>query len=308
VRNAGCGNGRESIANPTPIVHWQQNFVSKFQDREKVMFRIVICVIALLLSACATSLQPMAPKSIEEVKNGKSVVALYDGDEQIRFIENKYLILGVAQVASSSVYRGFWDSNKDISALHAAELSKIGIRSQSLYDVISEVQKPEFIAMQNDMNTQLMKTTKSTGQLNTENKSDLSLVLNPKMREQLLEKGFDYLIWMNWSGYVIHIKALGAPTMESFRTTYWIHDLKQNRTIWSGDIPFGGKVKIEGDSAKAFLEKNNLAGLKREVERMIKEKYDVHLRETRRGAEISKDSVGQIIGLEPKTSSEPATK
>jgi hypothetical protein len=270
------------------------------------MFRVVICVIALLLSACATSLQPMSPKSISEVKNGKSVVALYDGVEQISFIEDKYFVLGVAQVASSSVYRGFWDSNKDISALHAAELSKIGIRSQSLYDVISEVQKPEFVAMQNDMNTQLQTTTKSTGEKSTENKSELSLVLNPKMREQLLEKGFDYLIWMNWSGYVLHIKALGLPTYENFRTTYWIHDLKQNKSIWSGDIPFGGKVKIEGESAKAFLEKNNLAGLKREVERMIKEKYDVRLRETRKG--INKDSVGQIIGLEPKNVTEPATK
>jgi hypothetical protein len=269
-----------------------------------MMFRIAICVFAMLLSACATSLQPMSSKSINEIKNGKSVVAFYDGVEQIRYIEDKYLVLGVAQVASSSVYRGFWDSNKDISAFHAAELSKIGISSQSLYDVISEAQRPEFVEMQSEMNAQLVAPPKSTEEKSTENINDLSLVLKPKMREQLLEKGYDYLIWMNWSGFVLHIKALNLPTYENFMTNYWIHDLKQNKTIWYGGIPFGGKVVIEGDGAKAFLEKKNLAGLKREVERMIREKYDVRMREARRG--INKDSVGQLIGLEPKI--EPATK
>lgn len=253
------------------------------------MFRYTFCAfIFLFLSGCA-SVQPMSTTSLSEFKNGKSAVAFFDGVEGITFIEDKYLVLGVVQVASNSVYQGFWDSNKDISALHAAEFSNIGVRAQSLYDVLTENEKPEFIAIQKEM------YVAASVDNNRDNKNELSLFLNPKLRERLLEKGYDYLIWMTWSGYLLHIHALTVPPHEEFYTTYWIQDLKKNSTIWHGKIWFREKIEFEGSSGKAFLEKNNLSGLKNEVERMVKERYKV-----RTGRGLLNDSVGQIIGLEPR--------
>ena len=245
------------------------------------MLRIVILLWGILLSGCA-SVPPMPTDAAGNIKNSKSVVSFFDVTERINYIEDVYLVLGVAQVTSNSVYSGIWNSNKDLSAVHSEELSKIGVRASSLYDVLSDKEISEITAIQKEMLT-----------LNSPGVDKSELKLNPRYRDILLNKGFNHLFWLTWSGYTLHIKTLGLPTRGSFGTTYWIFDLNSNKLIWSGSFYTTEKVLIVGVTGKEFIEKGNLAGLKSEVTRMTKERYK----------KISIDgqnrkSIGQRIGLE----------
>ncbi len=249
------------------------------------MSRLVVSSCALLLAACA-SVSPMAPDSARDMKTGKVVVAFFDGVEQINYREDVYLVLGVAQVASNSVYGGFWDSSKEISAMHTSEFAKLGVRATSLYDIVTESERAELATIQKEMYSLYSGPTKV---------QDESL-LKPRFRDLLLGKGNDYLVWATWSGYLFHIHTLGLPPHEAFTTTYWVFDLKGNRIVWNGSIGSRERVEMrEGLSGKDFLEKDNLAGLKSRVANMIKERH-----KGRTGRGIYSNSVGQIMGLEVK--------
>lgn len=253
------------------------------------MYRYLVSVFVFALMCGCSTIQPISAVSTNELKSGKSSVALYDDAERINFLEDKYLVLAVAQVASNSEYQGMWDGSKDISALHATEFSRIGVPAHSIYDNLTESGKAELKAMQKEMHAALV------AEKVVENRKELSPYLNPQLRQRLLDNGDDYLIWMTWSGYLMHIQTLGLPPTESFVTNYWIHDLKKNQTVWHGSIGFRETIDLKGVNGKAFLEKDNLAGLKAQVATMIAERYKI-----RSGRGVLNDSVGQIIGIEPK--------
>ncbi len=248
------------------------------------MHRMVIGLCALLLTACV-SITPMAPESAKNLKNSKVVVAFFDGVEQINYREDVYLVLAVAQVASNSVYSGHWDSNKDISAIHVSELGKLGIRAVSLYDSISDPERVELNGVQKDMYAAYTGANKT---------KDASL-LNPRFRDLMVEKGNDYLIWITWLGYQFHMRTLGLQPMESYTSAFWIFDLRRNEVAWFGSISSLGTVSTEGQTGKAFLEKDDLGGLKARVAFMIKERY-----RTRVSAGITRDGLGKLMGLESK--------
>lgn len=242
------------------------------------MLRVIVLLGAAMLSACVTA--PMSPESARTLKSGKSAVAFYDVAERVNYIEDVYLVLGVAQVASESVYSGIWNSNKDLSALHAEELTKIGVQARSIYEALSEAEIAEFTAMQ-----------KGFYALNARQDSS-AIQLKPLYRDLLLQKGFDYLFWLNWPGYTLHLKTLGLPAMESSHTEYWIFDLKQNSLLWNGSIRASENLRIKG-KGKMFLENDDLSGLKTEVTKLTRETYKIgknrrHLIE----------NVGKRIGLE----------
>jgi len=243
------------------------------------MLRVIVLLGVALLSACVTP--PMSPESARTLKSGKSAVAFYDVTERINYIEDVYLVLGVAQVASESVYSGIWNSNKDLSAMHAEELAKIGVRVRSVYDALSEAEISGFTAMQKELYA-----------LNTSGQDTSAIQLKPLHRDLLLQKGFDYLFWLNWSGYTLHIKTLGLPSLETSNTEYWIFDLKKNSLLWHGTIRATDRLRIKG-KGKVFLEKDDLSGLKTEVTKLTKEIYKSG---TNRG--YRSESVIKKIGLE----------
>jgi hypothetical protein len=109
------------------------------------------CVLALLLTACAA--RPMSPEVITQLKQGKNAVLFHDDIGEIRYIEDKYLVLGVAKVASSGTYTGVWDPNPDLSALHAEQLSGLGLQAQSAYQLLPAAFIEESISAERELYT-----------------------------------------------------------------------------------------------------------------------------------------------------------
>jgi hypothetical protein len=253
------------------------------------MVRIVaVLACALALVGCA-SVAPMKPEAATVVKNGTTAVVFYDGVEQINYIEDKYFVLGVAQVASNSVYQGLWDSNRMLTALHAEELGKIGINARSVYDLYADGERTEADALFKEMNASLqpMKTKKGE-------KSVVPQV-PARLREQLLAKGCDHLMWISWNGYTLHMQTLGLPALSKISTRYRVVDLRNDTApLWDGWVLTWEETKVEGDTGKAFLEAHDLAGLKKEVDRVSRGRY---LAQNSKGKK--QVSVGQIIGIQP---------
>jgi hypothetical protein len=72
---------------------------------------------------------------------------------------------------------------------------------------------------------------------------------------------------------------------------YRIFDLKQNKLLGGGDVLWLEKVDLAGQTGKEFLEKNNLAGFRSQVEKQIRARF----------RDPPKSTVGKILGLQAST-------
>jgi len=255
------------------------------------MFQRVIFIFAcaLLFSGCAT-VAPLQPEVASKVKQSKVAVVFYDGSEQINYIEDKYLVLGVAQVASNSVYHGVWDSNRDLTTLHTQELGKLGVPATSLYDIFSDVEIAQAYAQLKEMYTR---------PLSSAGKPLSAPPVTPQLAQMLIAKGYDHLIAINWTGYTLHLQTLGLPMLSKTQVGFRFLDLTNPQPLlWIGSILIWEEVEIANGTGKDFLEKNDLAGLKAEVARLFHERYRIR---TDHGG--FNTSIGQIVGLEPKVAS-----
>ena len=247
------------------------------------MLRYIGSAIALLALVGCAGVPPMPTTSVDDLKKGKTAVVFYDGAQKIHYVEDKYYVLAIAKVATESTYDGFWDSHRDLSRIHAAEFSRIGLRAQAAYDALSQHELTEFLNAQKQMSAATL-----VGEV------PFSKILKPKHRVELMAKGYDHLIWITWLGYHLYIPALGLPPTHSFQASYVIHNLKRNTTVWQGSIAFRDQVEIPGASAKAYLEGNDMAGLRSVVTKLIKDRYTI-----RPDAGGYSKSVGQFLGIEP---------
>jgi hypothetical protein len=236
--------------------------------------------VLLVLTGCAT-VPKLSTSDADRVKGGKSTVLFMDDVEQINYLQDKYYVLAVTQEGSTSVYKGLWNSSKDLSAVHADEFSKLGLQAKSAFELLGEQDIARLT--QEDK----IRYTVQPRQTGGGPAAPAAKTITPQLRQALLDKGQDYLIWGSWSGYTLHIQTLGLPPNEQFLLRYWIFDLKQNQFLGGGDVLWLQKVDLGGQTGKDFLEKNNLAGLRSQVEKQIRARF----------ADPPKATVGAILGL-----------
>ena len=74
-------------------------------------------------------------------------------------------------------------------------------------------------------------------------------------------------------------------------------DYDAGRQVWNGAVLGWENMEIGEKTGKEFLERNGLAGLKTETDRVIRERYKI-----RTGHGMMNASVGQMMGVEPKSS------
>ncbi len=82
------------------------------------MPRFLAALLPFLLAACVSLPPPLSTASATSLKTEKTVVAFFDQWESIRYVQQTYLVLGVATTESSSTYSGIWDTGKELSGLH----------------------------------------------------------------------------------------------------------------------------------------------------------------------------------------------
>jgi len=238
----------------------------------------------LLLAGCAT-VPKLSAGDADRMQAGRSTVLFVDDVEQINYLQDKYYVLAVTQEGSTSVYKGIWNSSDTLSAVNADEFSKLGLKATSAYKLFSE---PDLARLTQEDRYRFTMRPKppATGGTTPQAQS-----VTPQLRQALLDKGQDYLIWASWSGYTLHIQTLGLPTNEQFLLRYWVFDLKQNRLLGGGDVGWLHKVDLAGQTGKDFLEKDNLAGFRSQVEKQIRARF----------TDPPNATVGKILGLKAST-------
>jgi hypothetical protein len=266
------------------------------------MTRLLTAVwLLLVLAGCAT-LPPMSASDADRMKTGKTTVLFDDEIQQINYLQDKYYVLAVTQEGSTSVYKGIWNSNKDLSALHVDELSKLGLRARSAYELFSEQDVERMLQEDRDLRLVQPKGTpvststsgntdkpaRSSGLVSANMPVSAEQTISPLLRQSLLDKGQEYLIWATWTGYTLHIQTLGLPPNEQFLLVYRVFDVKKNKLLGGGQTYYLHNVNLEGQTGKDFLEKDNLAGLRSQVEKHIRERF----------TDPPKASIGKILGLQ----------
>ena len=238
------------------------------------MKRILVALVLLTALAGCASVQRLSAPDAARVKNGKTAVLFEDDVQEINYRQDKYYVLAVTQEGSTSVYKGIWNSGKDLSAIHAEEFSKLGLKAKSAYELIGERDLERFVEQE------IAAAAAAKG--------DTVPTLDPQLRQALLDKNQDYLIRVSWSGYTLHIQTLGLPTNEQFVIRYRIFDVKNNKLMGGGDYMYLHSVNLEGQTGKDFLEKDNLAGLRSQMEKHIRARF----------TEPPNATIGKILGWE----------
>lgn len=246
--------------------------------------RRILAVIAglLMLSGCAT-VPKLSASDADRVKSGKTAILFVDDVEQINYLQDKYYVLAVTQEGSTSVYKGIWNSSKELSAVHADEFSKLGLKATSAYDLLVEEDLARLT--QHDRQRYTIRAAQP------DNGAASADAVASELRQALLDKGQDYLIWSSWSGYTLHIQTLGLPANQQFLCRYWIFDLRGNKFLGGGDQMWLQKLDLAGATGKDFLEKDNLAGLRSEVEKLIRTRFE----------SPANARTGKVLGLESAT-------
>jgi hypothetical protein len=239
------------------------------------MKRVFAAFALLLMLAGCASIPRLSASDAERVTNGKTVVLFVDDAQQINYLQDKYYVLAVTQEGATSAYKGIWNSGKDLSALHADEFSKLGLKAKSAYELFGEQTVAQFVQQDRDA---LAAQPKGAAP---------DPALNPQLRQALLDKGQDYLIRISWTGYTLHIQTLGLPANEQFVIRYRIFDVRNNKFMGGGDYGYLHSLNLEGKTGKDFLETNNLQGLRAQVEQHIRERF----------AAPPNATIGKILGL-----------
>lgn len=238
----------------------------------------------LMLVGCAT-VPKLSAGDADRVQSGRSTVLFVDDIEQINYLQDKYYVLAVTQEGSTSVYKGIWNSSKALSAVNADEFSKLGLKATSAYELFSE---PDLARLSQEDRNRFTVRPKPPAAGGT---APQAQSVTPELRQALLDKGQDYLIWASWSGYTLHIQTLGLPPNEQFLLRYWIFDLKQNKLLGGGDVSSLHNVDLADQTGKDFLEKDNLAGFRSQVEKHIRARF----------RDPPNATVGKILGLKAST-------
>lgn len=248
--------------------------------------RLAVLLAGVFVFAGCATVAPMKPEAASQFKTGKVAVSFFDPFEQINYIEDKYFVLGVAQVASNSTYSGLWNSNLDLSKLHTEELNKLGVPATSIYDIFTDSEMTQVNAELKQMYPVPQKGQKA--------KKSTPPVVTPQLSEMLRAKGYDRLIAVSWGGYTLHMQTLGLPTVSQLNASYRFVDLQTAKPLWTGIVLIWEDVEVpSGKSGKDFLETDNLAGLKAEVDRDFRERYKI-----RKRVGVAGQSIGQIVGFQ----------
>jgi len=239
-----------------------------------------------LLAGCASFQPPIQSDVSTQFKREKTAIAFFDAIGSIHYSEDVYLVLAVAQVSSDSDYSGIWDSDSVLTKVHADEFSRLGLNATAIYGEPS-------IALPKDALIPQKALVKAF--YASRPKPEHGPAIAPAFREALRSRDYANLILVSWSGYSLHIPTLGLPPRQSVNSSFWVYDLRKEKPLWSGEFPVMQKVALPKNTGKSFLEENDLAGLKAESERLVRERYRTKNSE---GKPIT--SIGQAMGFQPK--------
>ena len=233
------------------------------------MLRIFLLSSFLILSACASiNAPPMKSGEINSIKSGKAAVMFYDIAGRITYMEDTFMLLAVTTSTTHATYKGFLDINKEMSTFHANNLKSYGVNAESAYKIFSKSE-----AKYLDTKQAAMFTRYDVAYDDDSKAKKNSKLVDADLRNQLIKKGYDYLVWVPFRGYSLHLPTLGLNPLESINMSYVLYDLKKEKMMWTGGFSTRNSIDIKGATGKDFLEKDSLKGYKNRLKTLTRTFY-----------------------------------
>jgi hypothetical protein len=208
----------------------------------------------------------LTPAAASSWMQGQSAVFFCDDVEQISYAKDSYFVLGFSESSTTGAYGGLWEASQPLSAINAEEFSKLGVDTVSLYDVLPAEEIPRLVAAEKSRYSLVAKQQDKSA-------TPANGSVSEELRAALLAKGRQYLIWVNWDGFKLHVLTLGLKPFEQMTVGYRIFDLERNEMIANSSVLFMEKVDLQGATAKAFLEQNELQRFKEDVARLMRSRF-----------------------------------
>jgi hypothetical protein len=231
------------------------------------LLTVAACLIIPITGFPAAKEHKLDPASAERWKNGKSVVYFSDDVGQIGYTKDNYFVLGVSRQGTEGAYNGLWDSNRQLSAINAEELSKLGIDATSLFDMPGGSELQPLVAAQAPQYAITQEPSSPRPELSVNGG------VSEDLRTALLAQGRHFLVWVNWNGFKLRVLTLGLRPFEEMTVGYRIVDLDSNQSLANVTVLFMERVDMQGATAKDFLERNGLQRLKADVETLMRARF-----------------------------------
>jgi hypothetical protein len=229
----------------------------------------------LCVAGCATESSVMLPENLRAAMRQDATAVLFTDDVgQISYIWGRFNTPGTNRLDRIARYDGTWDPGPDVTAIHAAELAKLGFQAKSVYEIL----EPTGIT-----------ALTAAGRENRGKDYEVIPIVSPTLSEALIQKGQRYLFWVTWSGLQYFHPTLPVTCTEEINSSYWLFDLRTRALVWSGGLADIRDSTFKYADATAGLEANDFAGFKR----LAEERYRLAYRQ-------EQDSVPWLLGLVSK--------
>jgi hypothetical protein len=177
--------------------------------------------------------------------------------------------------SKESSYRDIWNAGPEVTAIHAQELSKWGLQTKSIYELLSG---SEVAALTGPGSENRAKNYQMEPQVTLE------------LAQALTARNQRYLFWVTWSGLQFIFPRLPLNGVEQISSSYWLFDLETRSLLWSGSLADIRDSSFKYDDAKPQFEDNRFDGLKRIVTQRYRQAY-----------RAEDDTVPWLLGLSKMT-------
>lgn len=208
----------------------------------KRLFTLLLVV--SLAAGCATA-PKLSSEIASEMSRSNIAAAFYLEGKKINYNEMVYKVLWNETRSQESVFEGSWDVDRDVTATFSDSLHSIGLDSRSMFDVLPDELRDEFV--QTVLNTHGV------------DGADVSMKMNPAVRDALLQQNVDYLVLMRGAHYNVQ-KISGFAPQFRIPTRLIVYDVRRNVQQYGGYMNMGGPIEVEESPRE--VEKNGLAKLK----------------------------------------------
>ena len=233
-------------------------------------------VLGVLLASCAvgcaTESSVVLPENLRVAMRQDATAVLFTDDVgRIRYVWGRFNTPGGNQVDRVARYDGTWDAGRALTAVHAAELAKLGFQAKSTYEILAASEIAALTAV---------------GREARGKNYEVVPVVTPALGEALAQRGQRYLFWVTWSGLQYFHPTLPVTCVEEINSSYWLFDLRTRTLLWSGGLADIHNSSFKYADAAAQLEADQFAGFKRLAENRYRLAY-----------RPEEDSVPWLLGL-----------
>jgi hypothetical protein len=212
---------------------------------------LVLLIIILLVPACATSINRDVA---DQLQAGKIATAFYMESKRIHYFEVLYRVLWNEIRAQDAVFEGFWDIDHEFSQLMAQNLTRKGLNSLTLQEILQDKEQyKEFV--------NAVRITRGKYGI------EAPLTLPQPLLNTLKSRNITHVVMLRClefqvGSFASHFPQGGLPSL------LVVYDINQNKQVYSEPL-YMMTYKLAIRKSPREIESNNLLILKKAARKMV---------------------------------------